>query len=241
MRSRARNDLMQTSPAQLARMFVAAVRNVRSQESQRRPNPQLHRTRSAPLRAPLSRQPLGGMRTLTLTALFLCVPGPGSSVITQPADSPHRNFRVIYYDASYLFGARNFGDARDFGGNTIPAFFVHSKARGCWMQISAVATRGGKFGKSHSSDPEEEKRLNEISDSWDFTPLAKKKFADLPLNTGSSIDFPDLIEDDETNHRYLLHFNSALKIPAAETVLYVKKADLEEALTANRRCPATIQ
>jgi hypothetical protein len=218
------------------------------------PNMALQRTRRPRIRSgrslcslgsPLNARPLGGRSGLVWAiALAFCLPGSGSSIpgsggsiVSGPADPPHRNFFVIYYDARYLFGARHFGDHRDFGGNTIPAFLVHSKARACWMQISAVATPGGRFGKSHSSDPEEERKLRGISVSWDFTPLAKKEFADLPLRTGGSIGFPDWIEDDEPGERYLLHFNSNLKIPSAETVLVVRKADLEGAFVANRYCP----
>src|SRR6476660_6688298 len=91
------------------------------------------------------------------------------SIVSRPATPPQRNFRIIYYDSSYLFAARNYGDHRDFGGNTEPGLFVHSKAGDCWQQISAIATRGGKFGKSSSADPDEQKRLNGISVSWNFT------------------------------------------------------------------------
>jgi hypothetical protein len=52
-RSRARNDVMVTSPAQLARVLAEVLRNVRSQEPQRWPNPRLQRARSAPMRSPL--------------------------------------------------------------------------------------------------------------------------------------------------------------------------------------------
>ncbi len=158
------------------------------------------------------------------------------SIVSRPSEPPRRNFYIIYYDSSYLFTARHYGDHRDPGGNTEPGLFVHSKAGDCWLQISAVATRGGKFGKSSPTDPDEQKRLNGISISWDFTSLVAKEFAELPLKTSGSIDFPDVIEDDELGQQYRLHFNSRLGIASAETVLVVKKADVETAFKANRFC-----
>ena len=193
------------------------------------PNTALQRTPPASPLAPLSFRTLGGRWRSTLFVFVLCLPGPTNSIVTEPAFPPHRNFFVIYYDASYLFGARHYGDSRDFGGNTEPALLVHSKAANCWMQITAVTTQGGKFGRSRST---------EISVSWDFTSLAKKQLAELPLRTSGSIDFPDRIDEDGTGKQYVLHFNSDLKIASAETVLLINKVDLEKAFQANRQCPS---
>ena len=148
------------------------------------------------------------MRTSILIFAITTLPAVlcAESVVTK-ADSPGtRNTSVVHYDDRFLFLARNYGDHRDFHGNTEPGFFVHSKAHDRWLQILRVSTKDAKFGKSQSDNPEENKRLMKSSVGWDFTAYTNKSWIDLPLKTSSSIAFPDKIELDATGDRYKMSF-----------------------------------
>ena len=149
-----------------------------------------------------------------------------ATILAKASDPPNRNVRVLYYDADFLFAARDYGDARDAHGNTQPGLFVHSNAKGVWIQIAAISTAGGRFGKSTSDDPEAAKRLSMSQVGWDFTAFAQRAYIDQPLSTGSSIVFPDRIELDRGSGLYELRYMSSWKIPTAETVLYISRADL---------------
>ncbi|MCY2965404.1 MAG: hypothetical protein NT069_17520 [Planctomycetota bacterium] len=148
---------------------------------------------------------------------------------------PNRNTFVIDYDGSFLFLGRHHGSTRDADGPTEPGLFVHSKKHRRWIEISEVPTRGAKFGKSQSADPAEQERLSKLSVGWDFTSLAQRPTVSLPLRTGGSIVLPDRVDFDEKSNRYLLRFNSELKIESAETVLSLDRAELERAFESGER------
>lgn len=163
------------------------------------------------------------LATAILTAV-LCA----QSVVTKTDSPGTRNTSVVYYDGSFLFLARDYGDHRDFGGNTEPGFFVHSKAHDRWLQILQVSTKDAKFGKLHSDDPEENKRLMMISVGWDFSTYTNRSRVDLPLKTSGSIAFPEKIEFDSTGDRYKMSFLTSSKIESAVTILYISRKDLSE-------------
>lgn len=153
-------------------------------------------------------------------------PSARGSVVTKAdfAESPGTwNVRMIYYDDSFLWMSRNFGDETF---PTEPALFVHSKKHEAWRRIVQISTAGGKFGKSYSENPDENSRLRGSQVGWDFSPLADQPWADIPLRTGGSITFPDKVEFDAASGRYKLSFMSVLKIDPAVTVLWVRKKDL---------------
>lgn len=150
------------------------------------------------------------------------------SVIAESSEIPRRNISIIYYDDSFLFLSRHYGDHRDVGGNTEPGLFVHSKAKNGWIQILKVSTKDGKFGKSWSENEEEMKKLMMISVGWDFSSLASQPYADMPLLTSGSIAFPDKIELLEDGRRYKLSFMTKTGVRAAATHLYVSRDDLEK-------------
>jgi hypothetical protein len=148
------------------------------------------------------------------------------TIIAHPSDPPRRNYWVIYYDDTFLFAARHFGNVRDFGGATAPGLFVHSKEQSRWIQITAVSTVDGSFGKSTSNDAEAMKKLSKAQVMWDFTPYAERPYIEQPLLTGSSIAFPERITYDAALSRYELRYFSSWGVPSAETVLYVDRGDL---------------
>lgn len=165
---------------------------------------------------------------LILAAAILPAVLYAQSVITK-IDSPGtRNTSVVHYDENFLFLARNYGDHRDFHGNTELGFFVHSKAHDRWLQILQVSTKDAKFGKSHSDNPEENKRLMMSSVGWDFTAYTNKSWIDFPLKTSGSIAFPDKIELDAKGDRYKMSFFTSWKIESAVTILYISRKDLSE-------------
>ena len=151
------------------------------------------------------------------------------TIVAKPSDPPRRNFRIIYYDQAFLFAGRNYGDSRDFGGNTEAGLFVHSKDQNRWIQIMAISTAGGTFGKSTSDDPEAAKKLSVSQVPWDFTGAERRPYIEQPLRTGSSIAFPERIEYDKASDRYVLHYFSSWGVASAEVVLYVNGADLSAA------------
>jgi len=156
----------------------------------------------------------------------------GPTIEARPADPPNRNFYVIYYDDAFLFGARHYGDSRDFGGNTEPGLLVHSKEKSLWIQVTAISTAGGRFGKSMSDDPEARKKLIYAPVGWDFTGYARRPWIEQPLRTSGSIAFPERVEYDLATGRYALHYLSSWGVPSAETVLYIVRADLVAAFAA---------
>lgn len=152
------------------------------------------------------------------------------TIIAKPAEPPTRNFYIIYYDDSFLFAARHYGDSRDRGGNTEPGLFVHSKKRSRWIQILQISTNNGKFGKSWSEDPESQKKLRLASVSWDFTRYAEQPYIDQPLQTGGSIAFPEQVKYNPSSDQYELRYFSSWKVASAETVLYVSRKDIVNAV-----------
>lgn len=168
-------------------------------------------------------------RSLLCVVLLVAAQAERPTIIARPSAPPMRNFSVIHYDDAFLFAARHYGSAADRGGNTEPGLFVHSKQADRWIQVTAISTAGGRFGKSVSDEPEAAKRLMASSVSWNFTAAASEPYVQQPLRTSGSIAFPEIIELDAPNDRYVLRYLTSFKVPAAEVVLYVKRSDLNAA------------
>ena len=167
-----------------------------------------------------------------LIVLFQSASGTYPSLIAKWSEPPRRNFRIIWYDDDFLFVARDYGDARDFGGNTEPGLFVHSKEHASWIQVTQISTAGGRFGTSNTDDPEEQKKLSLASVGWDFRSLAAFPYASQPLKGASSIVFPEKVSYDAATDRYELRYLTSWRVASAETVLYVKREDLLVAFAA---------
>ena len=143
-------------------------------------------------------------------------------------NQPRRNFGIIDYDKDYLFVGRHFGDSRDRGGNTEPAFFVHSKKIDKWLKIKQISTKKGIFGYSEKLTKEESRRMMFCSVYIGQTHLANQEFSDLPLTSGG---FPDKITFDTIQKEYNLHFFSSWQIEKVKTILKFKKEDLDFAFS----------
>ena len=163
-----------------------------------------------------------------LAILFQTEAAERPTIIANPSIAPIRNFLFIYYDDSFLFGFRHYGDSRDFGGGTEPGLFVHSKEHNRWIQILQISTLGGRFGKSDSDDPEVQRRMEFVSVGWNYTRYAHLPYMEQPPNSGF-LNFPDQVNYDSSTGRYELRYNSYYKIPSVETVLYVDRKDLVDA------------
>ena len=156
------------------------------------------------------------------------------TIVVKSSAEPGRNFRIVYYDDSFLFAACHYGNSRDEGGNTEPGLFVHSKRHSQWVQILQISTAGGRFGKSWSDDPKVQKKMQYVSVTWDFTGYAKRPYIDQPLQTSGSIAFPDRVKYSSSADRYELRYFSELGVPSAETVLYIDRKDIVKAFVKPR-------
>ena len=156
------------------------------------------------------------------TALVIPWAVAAEPVVVAPAGPPRRNVSVVYYDNDFLMLARDHGDHRDFGGNTKPGLFLHSKAHNRWVQIIKLSTKDGTFGSSDAIGPR-------ASVGWDFRPYANEPHIEVPLKTSGSIAFPDRVEYDQKTARYKLEFFSSWEIEGAVTRLFVSRQDLLDA------------
>src|SRR5215204_607541 len=118
-------------------------------------------------------------------------PQPGRRTVIAKIDwgegPGHRNVRILYYDEAFLFVARDYGDSRDFGGNSEPGLFVHSKEKSRWIQILEISTEGGSFGTSNSDDSAARAKLMTAQAGWNFTGYAVMAYMPHPMNAGSFI------------------------------------------------------
>lgn len=145
-------------------------------------------------------------------------------------DFPKRNFRIVYYDNSYLFVGRNYGSANHPFGNTEPAFFAHSNDFDQWLKIKKITTQKGKFGYGQFSKKltqEEKRKLSVLSVDISDRHHVGKDYCDLPLKGGSHISFPDKMILDTIRNEYVLEFKGDWEIEAIKTVLRFRKEDLD--------------
>src|SRR5688572_5552284 len=77
---------------------------------------------------------------------------------------PKGHFKV-YEDEDYQFVYRNYGN-----GEYVPGFFVYSKKRSRWVEITKLSTENAQLGHS---PPFEEVRL---STGWDHSHLKSKDY-----------------------------------------------------------------
>jgi len=133
-------------------------------------------------------------------------------------ESPFWHIKV-YEDDDYLFVYRHYGRAE-----YTPGFFVYGKRQNKWLEIKKLSTEHAKLGRSPNID---EVRL---SVSWNYSDLRNVEYADLPLRTSGSINFPDKIKYDAEVPAYCLEFNSSAKREEMLTQFWVLRVELEEAL-----------
>jgi hypothetical protein len=171
-----------------------------------------------------------------VTLVFFALAHPGlaqcqdtfNSIVVKAESPALRRNRLVDYDCGFAWVAQDFGDSRDFGGNTTPGVFVHSKATNRWLKILRVSTTGAKFGKS----PPEAR----IQAGWDFTGLASKQFVPLPLpdgglpiSGGQVIHLPDKVVFDKGRDAFIMYFDSYSLIESMTTMLIISQKDLTEA------------
>ena len=123
----------------------------------------------------------------------------------------------VYEDEDYQFVYRDYGN-----GECVPGFFVNSKKRSRWVEITKLSTENAQLGHS---PPFFEVPLSIV---WDHSYLKSKDYAELPLSAGSSIKFPDEIVYEVSSKAYHLNFNSSLK-PEYQTWFWILKKDLAKA------------
>ncbi|HXI74776.1 MAG TPA: hypothetical protein VNG94_04275 [Pyrinomonadaceae bacterium] len=144
-----------------------------------------------------------------------------TTIVVRDEQPAHRRIRLVDYDSNFAWVAQDFGDSRDFGGNTVPGVFVHSHRHNGWLQIMRVSTAGAKFGRAPDNAM--------IQAPWDFTSLASRKFVSLPIMGGSAIHLPDKAFYDASRDVYVLYFDSYARIDSMTTTLIISKKDLDAA------------
>jgi hypothetical protein len=122
----------------------------------------------------------------------------------------------VYEDASYRFVYRHYGNAE-----YVPGFFARDLSRNRWLQLKELSTEHARLGRSpdFSDIP--------LAVGWDFRGLASAEYAQLPLKTGGSIEFPDRVTFDPSTELYRLDCNSQLNRDVSLTSFWVRKADLD--------------
>ena len=124
----------------------------------------------------------------------------------------------VYEDEDFQFVYRHYGNAE-----YLPGLFVYSKKRSRWVEITKLSTENAKLG--HSPLFFEKVWL---SVGWDYSHLKSKDYADLPLRTSGSINFPNVVIYVESSKIYRLNFDPSLK-PEYQTWFWILKKDLEKA------------
>lgn len=166
------------------------------------------------------------MKLALLTMICLSSGALADGLVTEGNLHPRRIHDVTYYDDSFCFVVRGYGDNRDNIKTIEPGLFVHSKAHNKWIEIKKIPTKGGRFGRNAMQDP----KLMTASVTWDHTPLRTEALAEMPLRTSGSICLPETIFYDAETETFELGFLTSWKdIPDASTYLYIKRADLIEA------------
>jgi hypothetical protein len=93
--------------------------------------------------------------------------------------------------------------------------------------VLRISTVGGQFGRSSSEDPEVQRKLRRASVSWDYSRYATQPYIDQPLRTSEgSIAFPERVTYRRESDSYQLSYFTSWGVASAETVLYIKRADL---------------
>ncbi len=123
---------------------------------------------------------------------------------------------LIYEDDSYKFADRGFGSEEH---PLIPGLFVLSKQTKKWSEITKISTRGAKFGRMPEG--------GRSSVGWNYTRLYSQDYVDLPLLTSGSVNPPKTIDFDAMRQVYALRHNAGWKLDYVETVLYIRKPDLD--------------
>jgi hypothetical protein len=147
------------------------------------------------------------------------------TIVATPLEQPVTFWhQLAYEDNQYMFVSRHYGN----GGKHVPGFFVYSKSRGAWIQISRLSTEHARLGRSPQGPPV-------LAVGWDYGRLFRHEYVAVPLDGGSFIDSPDRMVAMPRQGLYRLEFNSELKVDYSQTWFWVRIADLEAAFDGRRR------
>ena len=66
------------------------------------------------------------------------------TIVATPLELPVTFWHELTFeDNEYMFVSRHYGT----GGKHVPGFFVYSKSRGAWIQISRISTEHARLGR----------------------------------------------------------------------------------------------
>jgi hypothetical protein len=147
------------------------------------------------------------------------------TIVAAPLEQPVTFWHDLSFeDDEYMFVSRHYGS----GGKHVPGFFVYSKRRGAWIQLSAISTEHARLGRSPAGPPA-------LAVSWDYGRLIRFEYVPLPLSGGGFIVPPDRVVTMPGQGLYRLDYNSELEIDESLTWFWVRSADLEAAFDGSRR------
>jgi Domain of unknown function (DUF4377) len=127
----------------------------------------------------------------------------------------------LYNDGHYRFVFREPED-----GEYVPGFFVYHVRKDKWMEIRKISTENAVLGRSPS--PKDLIKCP-IPETWDFSSLRNREYADLPLKTSRLVFIPTLITSEDERTVYRIEFTTQCNLSDMLTRFFIRIEDLNEA------------
>jgi Domain of unknown function (DUF4377) len=127
----------------------------------------------------------------------------------------------LYEDGEYMFVFRNHD-----GGEYVPGIFVQNVRKNMWMEIRRISTENAVLGRSPGPD---DLIKCPIPETWDFSTLRKREYADLPLKTSRLLFVPDRIARDEERKVYRIEFTPPCELAYLITRFFIRIEELNNA------------
>lgn len=153
------------------------------------------------------------------------------TIVATPLEQPVTFWHdLTFEDNEYMLVSRHYGA----GGKHVPGFFVYSKSRDAWIQISMISTEHARLGRAPEGVL--------LPMGWDYGGLINSEYVTLPLRT-SFIKSPDRIVAMPRQRLYRLDFHSELEIDYSYSLtwLWVRIADLEAGFDGRRRTAPVVR
>jgi hypothetical protein len=151
----------------------------------------------------------------------------GTLLATTNGPAIADKLRQLYEDQEFRIVA---GDCGQQASPQTPGLYVQAKKNQNWVRIERVSLKDSILGRSPTFEECRAAGTSPPSIDWDFSPLAKQDYVQLPLAPGGFLFFPDKIERQEGKGLLVFRFSSGWKMAPVETVLSVSLADLRQAL-----------
>jgi hypothetical protein len=127
----------------------------------------------------------------------------------------------LYEDGQYAFVFQD--DGVDVYG---PGFFVYNVRKNKWMEIRKLSTENAVLGRSPG--PKDLIKCP-ITETWDFSSLRNREYADWPLKTSRLVFIPTLIVKEDEGNVYRIEFTPQCGVPYTLTRFFIRIEELNEA------------